>query len=149
MLLFAYAGVRDLGPKGKNLEQKFKKNVFLGGNMEVSKKAVALRIARLNHSCQPNAATIYDETARVAILFALKDIQLGEEISISYYSRLFALGSARLSSSNPELSLGEEFIYLKNQILSGYRITCPDNCSCKIQFFVFSSTKQDRSTRPL
>ena len=54
-------------------------------------EVVALRIARLNHACKPNAVTIYDETARVAILFAQRDISPGEEITICYYASFFGL----------------------------------------------------------
>jgi len=82
---------------------------------------VALRIARVNHSCQPNAAGIYDEMARVAILFAQKDIQPGEEISICYYSPCFWLVPEEM---NPELSS------LKQDMECTYGITCSTNCSC-------------------
>ena len=145
--------MRDLGPEGDTLQQKFTKNTFMGANMESGgPKAVALRIARVNHCCQPNAATIYDDTARVAILFALKDIQPGEEISISYYSHLFALGSVRLSSSSPKWSLGKEFNYLKNRILSGYGITCPASCSCNdptIRALIHEARQLDRTVMTL
>ena len=56
--------------EGATLEDKFFNNCFEGDN--VSQLDVALRIARVNHACQPNASTIYDETARVAILFTHK-----------------------------------------------------------------------------
>ncbi len=56
-----------------------------------SEVAVALRIARVNHACQPNAGTSYDEIARVAILFAQRDIRPGEEITVCYYASFFGL----------------------------------------------------------
>ncbi len=91
----------------------------MGANMESGGlKVVAHRIARVNHCCQPNAATIYDETAQVAILFALKDIQPVKRSPFPH-THLFALGSVRLSSSNPKWSLGKESNYPKNRILSG------------------------------
>jgi len=145
--------MRDLGPEGDTLQQKFTKNTFMGANMESGgPKAVALRIARVNHSCQPNAATIYDKTAQVDILFALKDIQPGEEIFISYYSHLLALGSACLSNSNPKWNLGKEFNYLKNRILSGFGITCPASCSCNdptIRALIHEARQLDRTVMTL
>jgi len=45
-----------------------------------------------SHTCQPNEAAIYDEAARVAILFAQKtqkDIKLGEEIFICHFAPFF------------------------------------------------------------
>jgi len=95
-------------------------------------KFVALRIARVNHSCQPNAATIYDETASVAILFAQKDIQPGEEISICYYSPFDSYYIPPELSLNPPsvMSLEEELVVMKNGLFASYGITCPADCSC-------------------
>lgn len=42
--------------------------------------------ARMNHSCTPNANQSWNEEAREQRLFALKDINPGEEIFISYIS---------------------------------------------------------------
>jgi len=127
-------GIKELGPEGETLEEKFGRNLFTGENMdeknmdeEENEKVVALRIARVNHSCQPNAATIYDETARVAILFAQKDIQPGEEISICYYAGFFLLSplDQRLG-----IDLDEELRIFKNQMASHYGITCTNDCYC-------------------
>ena len=57
-------GIVDLKPDGATLKEKFLTNSFEG------RSGVALRIARTNHACRPNAATIYDDTALVAILFS-------------------------------------------------------------------------------
>lgn len=100
-------GIKDLGPEGAPLEQKFIKN-----NMSFARlPMVALRMARVNHSCQPNAATSYDEVARVGILFAQKDIQPEEEVSFCYYSfhyELAAFGSSlRVSGMEPNLKIEE------------------------------------------
>lgn len=83
------AGLKDLGPEGGTLLQKFEGKAFLGDTECLI--SVALRIARVNHACLPNAAVIYDETACVAILFAQKDIHPFEEISICYYIGFFSL----------------------------------------------------------
>ena len=57
-------GIVDLKPDGATLKEKFLTNRFEG------RSGVALRIARTNHAYRPNAATIYDDTALVAILFS-------------------------------------------------------------------------------
>jgi len=125
-------GIEDLGPNNISLENRVLIYSFLGENLK-GPISVALRIARVNHACQPNAAAIYDETARVAILFAQKDIQVGEEITICYYAPFFKLGvNERFPGPNPDWSLEEEFIFAKEQILfSIHGITCPVDCVCR------------------
>ncbi len=113
------------------MKQKFNKNIFLSEYFGEGdcKSTVALRIARVNHSCQPNAATIYDEKAGVAILFAQKDIQPDEEICICYYFPFFWLApddSVPNSVPNEE----EDFCFWKNQLASKYGINCSTDCSC-------------------
>ena len=119
-----------MGPEGDTMEKKLVHNAFLGLNMD-SPKSVAIRIARVNHSCQPNAGSIYDETARVAILFAQKDIQPDEEICICYYSPFHSTYiPPEVCLHPPEMSLEEEFAVIKNELLSLHGITCPADCSC-------------------
>ena len=126
-----YEGIKDLGPDGAPLVIKFCRNFFKGANVD-QQCTVALRIARVNHACRPNAATIYDETARVAILFAQQDIQPGEEICICYYSPFFKLDSlVRTPGINPEWNMEQEFQFLKAKSLTSmHGITCPSECSC-------------------
>jgi len=102
-------------------------NMFLGANME-SQWTIALGIARVNHSCKPNAATIYDETAHVAILFAQKDIQPGEVISLCLYSPFFKLDASNqnVPDMNPEWSLEDELSFVENRVLF---LTCGIACS--------------------
>jgi len=91
-----YLGIQDLGPVGQSSFRKFFLNSFRGHNA-VGGELLAVRNARVNHSCQPNAAAIYDETAHVAILFSQRDIMPGEEISICYY-----LSSSRTHQKTPD-----------------------------------------------
>ncbi|PVI06839.1 SET domain-containing protein [Periconia macrospinosa] len=42
------------------------------------------RIARINHSCQPNAAYVWNERERKRVVYASRAIRAGEEISDSY-----------------------------------------------------------------
>jgi len=109
------------------MEEKFTKNILMAEYFRAtnSQSIVALRISRVNHACLPNAATIYDETGRVAILFAQKDIQPGEEITICYYSPFFWL-----IPDATNISLEEEFNIGKQHIALVYGITCSPNCFC-------------------
>jgi len=126
-------GFEDLEPEGGSLLQKFSGNYLLGANRE-GLFNVALRIARVNHACQPNAAVIYDETARVAVLFAQKDIHPGQEICMCYYTPFFSLlpipSSNMYPGMNPEWNIEEELNFIKDEALSTYGITCPADCSC-------------------
>ena len=123
--------------KVTTLEQKFIKNSLWEITWKCYNLTVALRIARVNHACQPNAATIYDETARVAILFAQKDIQPGEEISICYYSPFFGLTpyvpSLRDESRIEQYRRRVEF--LQESMALDHGITCPTDCSCHDPLF--------------
>lgn len=139
----------DLEPKEATLQHKFKLNRFMAENLE-SQSCIALRIARLNHACQPNAVTIYDETARVAILFAQKDIQPGEEISVSYYFQFFRLGHINkdvVPGAN-DFTLEhevDELNLVKNLLAESYGITCSAGCFCHDPAMT-ALTKEGRKT---
>ncbi len=133
------AGIRDLAPQGGTLELKLITNNYfeLGANFNFIRSpfcdssTAALRIARVNHACSPNASTIFDLPARVAILFAQKDIQPGEEITICYYPKMFSLmPDDRMPGTNPKWNIDEEFSFAKKELKSTHGITCPDDCSC-------------------
>ena len=117
--------------KGSTLEEKFMQNCFKGDNM--GRLCIALRHARVNHACQPNASAIYDETARVAILFAQINIEPGEEVTICYYTPFFELQphsrfvSLIITETN---SIEEELSFFRNFMASSYGIICPSDCSC-------------------
>ena len=120
-------GIVDLKPDGATLKEKFLTNRFEG------RSGVALRIARTNHACRPNAATIYDDTALVAILFSQRDIQAGEEITICYYISFFGYEpySCPLDSKFPETnSIEEELSFFRYLMSSLHGITCPSDCFC-------------------
>jgi len=103
----------------------------MGENFEQD-QTVALRIARVNHACQPNAAAVYDETALVAVLVSLKDIQPGDEISISYYAPFFVLHSRiSMPGMGRDPSIVQELNYVKKSLLyDAFGITCPADCPC-------------------
>jgi len=87
-----------------------------------------LRISRANHDCYPNAGYVHDETARVEILFAQRDINLGQEICISYGS------FADLDLDRPTAGLSnqkEEYESVQKTLKTSWGISCPLNCYCK------------------
>ncbi len=89
---------------------------------------VGLRSSRINHSCRPNASRAYDEAARVNIIFALKDIQEGEEISMTYNN------FARLDSERPTAGMSppeKEFDAVQESLKFNWGITCSCDCYCK------------------
>ncbi|KAK6087442.1 SET domain-containing protein 5 [Seiridium cupressi] len=42
------------------------------------------RIARINHSCRPNAANIWSEASNSRVIWAARDITPGEEVTVTY-----------------------------------------------------------------
>ena len=122
----------NLGPEGDSIALKLLKNAIQGDN--IYKSSVALRIARVNHACKPNGSIIYDETARVAILYSLKDILPGEEITVCYYYRFFTiLSDLSLSGSlvpPPDSSIEMQLSCLKTVMASVHGVTCPSDCFC-------------------
>jgi len=97
--------------------------------------AICLRNSRVNHACKPNASLILDKTAHVQILFALKDIQPGEEITCCYYYPFFfsLLSDLDFPWTNLDLSIEEELKYIKNKMFDKPAhgvVCCPPDCSC-------------------
>ncbi|KAH8197668.1 hypothetical protein TruAng_008172 [Truncatella angustata] len=42
------------------------------------------KIARINHSCRPNAANVWSQASGVRVIWAAKDILPGEEVTVTY-----------------------------------------------------------------
>ncbi|KAI0132117.1 hypothetical protein BJ170DRAFT_577346, partial [Xylariales sp. AK1849] len=42
------------------------------------------KIAKINHSCRPNAANVWSEASRLRIIWAARDIEQGEEVTVTY-----------------------------------------------------------------
>lgn len=112
---------------------------------------LGLRSSRINHSCRPNAGMAYDEAARVKIIHAERDIQLGEEISI-IYTHFGNLESNSPSPSGPLDDLqkmfdslirskrgiavdpsgsDDEFDAIQRTMRLSWGFTCPADCYCK------------------
>lgn len=82
---------------------------------------------KINHGCRPNAASIVDDGAQVLIVYALRDIQPGEEILFCY------LPFTRTDPSRPTArfkSLGEAYA-VRDSLLLKQGIVCSPDCFCK------------------
>ena len=118
----------DLAPEGASLMEKFDLNQVEGDeDRDGGKPFVGLRLARVNHNCQSNAAHVYDEVARVIVLYALRDIEPNEEICITYTN------FANLSPKRPNAvhSSEKEFKLIQLTLQDSWGVTCPDDCYCK------------------
>lgn len=114
----------DLEPKDASLQLKFEMNSFDTRNDVLYG---SLRISRINHGCRPNAGTLYDNGAKVSVLYAFRDIQPGEEIVIAYipFTR-----TDEYRPTNEFKSLDEAFKF-RETLLRGKGIVCPPDCYCK------------------
>lgn len=136
-------------PKEGSLDEKFLLNSFSGHpGRDGGKDILGLRSARVNHSCRPNAAVSYDETARVKILVAQKDIHSGEEVCV-IYTHFYNLESISPTiGSKKEIQLLQsllcsefkmeevdpteiEFEMIKKCLKDTWGIVCPPDCICK------------------
>jgi len=71
------------GEKKSILSNIIRSNGYpLGPNSEVG--GVFLNIARLNHSCRPNAKHSWNKNTKQQTVYALRNIPAGEEITLSY-----------------------------------------------------------------
>ena len=137
-------GIKDLEPKDGSLRDKFKLNC-IAGHPDRGDVFVGLRASRVNHSCRPNACYTYEETARVSILYALRDIRFDEEICVNYtYVGIIESDNdvcrpkdemhlspseiaARYGTTDPvEL----EFARTPRSLRVNWGITCPADCFC-------------------
>lgn len=96
-------------------------------NREEGKSFVGLRISRVNHACRPNSAYVYDDGARVEVLYALQDIESGEEICFSYCN--FAQFDRERATVGMDLET--ETFNIQLPLRAKWRINCPADCICK------------------
>ena len=99
------------------------------------KHLIAVRIARVNHSCLPNSGVCYDGVGCVEILFAQRDIQPGEEVTNCYSTHFNNLGPSTKCRPDIELIQSEhpfkDDFAINQIILKRFGITCPKDCFCK------------------
>lgn len=112
-----HPGVKDLMPHDGSYQDKLLLNSIGLGDGDDGDGALCLRISRANHDCKPNADHWYDKTFKAVVLFAVRDIAQGEEITITY----------QLSDDiTIDMSAQMGRMILKNK----WGITCPKDCSC-------------------
>ena len=99
---------------GLGLEAKFEKNEY--GSHEGP--VVGLRLSRVNHGCDPNAAKVHDYEFGVNVVVALRRIRAGEEVLIAY-----------LPADDPSEERGADE---GRAILAGkWGVACPADCRCR------------------
>ena len=89
----------------------------------------ALRLPKINHGCRPNSNYTFDDGAQVCVVYALHDIQPGEEIVFSH------LPFTKIDQIRPKCkvelkSLGEAIKERDSKLLE-MGIECPTDCYCK------------------
>eukprot|EP00798_Chlamydomonas_sp_ICE-L_P013516 gene13516-19381_t len=109
-----HPAVKDLEPLQGTLKEKWNLNML--GTEETA--VLCVRMSRVNHSCTPNATHWMDEVNGVKILTADKDIQAGEEITITYTN--YGDPSSGLSASEH-----------RHRLEAKWGIQCPEDCSCR------------------
>lgn len=70
----------EAGVEAASVIAKFTTNRFRG----LGYACVGVRASRINHSCVPNATSFYDSLNSYLIIRAAKNIQAGEEVTLSY-----------------------------------------------------------------
>lgn len=87
----AAAGDNNVNIKKAQMAEKFKDVTAIFYNNDISSvdesKCLFLTMALLNHSCDPNSSWARaEENARILELRAIREIEAGEEITVSYIS---------------------------------------------------------------
>jgi len=122
----AHPAIKDLCPSYGSLKEKFATNMLAHDGVE----AIGLRISRANHDCYPNAGhidAISHANKSVQVLYANRDIEIGEEICISYFS-CFSMDARRLyAGMNPD----SELKLIQHTLEDQYGIMCPSDCVCQ------------------
>ncbi|KAK0623700.1 hypothetical protein B0T14DRAFT_408283, partial [Immersiella caudata] len=72
--------------KGYVLDDIFRTNSFRVSVEGVGHSALYPEIARINHECKPNTVIQYSTTTLAMEIIAYRDIEPGEEITLSYFS---------------------------------------------------------------
>jgi hypothetical protein len=82
---------------------------------------ICIRMSRINHACDPNAVTYYDDETRWMVLHAARPIAAGEEVTISYTEFL-----------DPTCT-GDRSVHANHSsnLLYQYGIVCPGDCACR------------------
>jgi len=116
------AEVMKLAPsESDDANVKYKINGIGSHDDRGSFGGICIRMSRINHACDPNAVTYYDDSTKCMVLHAARPIAAGEEITISYTEFLDpTCGGFRAEYDNHASNL-----------LDQYGIACPPDCACK------------------
>jgi hypothetical protein len=79
---------------------------------------MCVRVARINHSCEPNAYHVYDPAAKCKVVLCQFPVRAGQEISISYVNAFDP--SRRTEGVHEYLAL----------LRAHWGIACPQDCVC-------------------
>ena len=128
----SHPAIYDLMPENGTMAEKFRFNAMCNP-CGTSQWGVSLRISRLNHDCNANASIYRCSTTGVNIIYAHKDIKIGQEICISYthplwYPLFMGLPYRQPVDLNSMKNAKIEMRKLLNQC---WQISCPVNCICK------------------
>ena len=106
---------------GPSLKEKYETNAIGSVDDRGAFGGVCISLSRVNHDCNPSAATYYDIDTRSMVLHATRSIKPGDEITISYTEFL-----------NP-MCTGEKTEHANHTAIlrQQYGIICPDGCACK------------------
>lgn len=75
--------VMDLMPHGASLQEKWDLNCF---DTNSAFQVLCVKISRVNHSCNANSCHYYHNSTGVKVLYAMKHICAGDEITLDYLS---------------------------------------------------------------
>ena len=74
----------DIAMNMVRVQSRFMANAFKEDS-DKWRATLFLTVARINHSCTPNAQTHYRPSSAAKVLYSFRDIKAGEEIEISYF----------------------------------------------------------------
>lgn len=104
-------------------------NVTLESDSTTPKHTRPFRIAQVNHDCRPNAAIyssqyVSNREVFACVLYAVRDIEPGEEICINYVDPMQLFGRVTLNKALVEL------LQLKLSLARKWGIVCNSDCVC-------------------
>jgi hypothetical protein len=108
-----------LEPKNASVKQKMDLYGMEVNSVDGMQSVIYLRAAKFNHDCDANVSIVGDETQRVTVFVANRDIGPGEEILFTYMN----LGYC------PDFIVPPIPIY-REASLRKRGIVCPSNCRC-------------------
>ncbi|KAI8619175.1 hypothetical protein BC830DRAFT_1165566 [Chytriomyces sp. MP71] len=113
-----HPGFLQLAPVGGTSKEKWERNAV--GCAAGASPAVALRLSRANHDCNPNAGRVHDTATDCIVLYATREIAAGDEICINYVPWNSVLWEEQVRPPSR-----------RDHITQNWGFTCRDDCFCK------------------